>query len=1018
MAVLSVLAVAFGLTGCGDDSNSDDNKKCDPALKPATAISCDCVDNSWQFCVYPQGDKCASSNCGPGTTCDSATGDCIPNSSSCTCDDGTACPDGNKANCSGAQTCTCDDGTACPGGNKANCNSSSSCNKADKPKGAKSCECNESAHQWECKFDCDENERPKKASSCLCNENNGQWECRYECDEASKAPNAICSCDEQYGIWKDDCTYTCLDGLKPNNATTCSCNNQTGLWENCKYACNDNYKPYKATTCDCDDNTGEWINSTCKYTCDPEPPNAIPYSCQCNENTGILESCRFSCGEEPANAIANTCECNETIGILENCRYSCGEEPSNVIANTCHCNENTGTYEGCQYIACNVSEKPTAADHATSCECVEAEWNCQYDCTWHAQPEFAETCDCIKGEWANCVINKCKGKTWLSYQKCDPATGNIEIAEEPYIYFFGWNGTEYTRLTEYSITEGKWINLQVGLSHEPGEDITLSMTPTENSRFKIAPSTVTIQKSKWTEKKSFTITTIDNNSIDGNTDHILRVKTTTTTEVGYKNKSASFGLTVIDDDQPGIVLTCNNDKIIQASWDYGFMDVWDGHPANDMNEFNNNTTTSQLNCSVKLASAPSSNVTVSIKGSHTGGSIPSHYYSLNETLTFTPSNYNTEQLINKFFGFPFHETEITSTKPLTYTLTAKSDTTGYVVDPISKEFTVRPMTKYIIFNKNTLVAGSWPRGQKVTLPAGKYRLHAWGASGGKADDPNMEIFDGFACTNSGGAGAYIRADLTLTEPTLIYVYVGEAGESCTESCYADNIYNGGGYASASINYGAAGNGGGGTDFCIGNDACKTYDTHWPYRILVAGGGGGGSKSYSCIDDWSTGSGGSATWQGDSGSGWSPISGHNFMGGVSNTITETCSDWSSVFGKGMNANQNYSRVGGGGGGWYGGQINGAWSSDLGGGAGSSYAFKGSNRGCQGKQDAKYALSNVNGQNGLASFMYTEGDEGTFPYMEETIVDRYYKRLYLWNVYNHDKSYVGNIGDGFAIIETLY
>ena len=302
---------------------------------------------------------------------------------------------------------------------------------------------------------------------------------------------------------------------------------------------------------------------------------------------------------------------------------------------------------------------------------------------------------------------------------------------------------------------------------------------------------------------------------------------------------------------------------------------------------------------------------------------------------------------------------------------------------------------------------------KTTLTKGKYRLHAWGASGGHPGNAFMKTTDNnWNCTNHGGAGAYIHGDLTLNADEDVYVYMGEAPYYVSSSSSMDRAYNGGGAGRDSgVAKERGGSGGGATDFCIGSADCATYSTHWPYRILVAGGGGGASAVYYCDTNYEHGTGGSGTWQGDGGNGLrygkQKTDGgieyaHGGFGSVPmfNYTESLVESYTSLFGKGMDARQAPGtgavlRTGGGGGGWYGGFFVDSWK-DNGGGAGSSYAFTGANQGLNGKQNSKYALTAVSGENGGPNQIRYE-----------------HNARYAFS----KRDGIGNIGNGYAIIEVL-
>nr|DAE18528.1 MAG TPA: Glycine rich protein [Myoviridae sp. ctgpD8] len=133
--------------------------------------------------------------------------------------------------------------------------------------------------------------------------------------------------------------------------------------------------------------------------------------------------------------------------------------------------------------------------------------------------------------------------------------------------------------------------------------------------------------------------------------------------------------------------------------------------------------------------------------------------------------------------------------------------------------------------------------QEVTLPAGQYKLQCWGAQGG-----NSGSYSG-----TGSKGGYSEGQLTLTEPTTLYIFVGGKGASS-----GNGGWNGGGGSTGSSSYDSGGTygksypacGGGATDI-----ATVTSDMAYSSkrnnrsaasllsRCIVAGGGAGASARY-------------------------------------------------------------------------------------------------------------------------------------------------------------------------------
>ncbi len=135
--------------------------------------------------------------------------------------------------------------------------------------------------------------------------------------------------------------------------------------------------------------------------------------------------------------------------------------------------------------------------------------------------------------------------------------------------------------------------------------------------------------------------------------------------------------------------------------------------------------------------------------------------------------------------------------------------------------------------------------QCVVLPAGKYKVEAWGAGG---------MNGRFNHTGIGGYGAYTAGEIQLSTATSFIVYVGSKPISVSQCGF-----NGGGKGFTS--YGSA-SGGGATDIRLVNATWDNFNS-LKSRIMVAGGGGGASGY---------GTKGGATGRGGSGGGLTGYSG--------------------------------------------------------------------------------------------------------------------------------------------------
>lgn len=133
--------------------------------------------------------------------------------------------------------------------------------------------------------------------------------------------------------------------------------------------------------------------------------------------------------------------------------------------------------------------------------------------------------------------------------------------------------------------------------------------------------------------------------------------------------------------------------------------------------------------------------------------------------------------------------------------------------------------------------------QEVTLPPGRYKLQCWGAQGG-----NSGSYSGI-----GSKGGYSEGEITLTEVTTFYIFVGGKGASS-----GNGGWNGGGGSTGSSSYNSGNTygrsypacGGGATDIALVTSD-MTYSSRRNNRsaasllsrFIVAGGGAGGSARY-------------------------------------------------------------------------------------------------------------------------------------------------------------------------------
>ena len=158
--------------------------------------------------------------------------------------------------------------------------------------------------------------------------------------------------------------------------------------------------------------------------------------------------------------------------------------------------------------------------------------------------------------------------------------------------------------------------------------------------------------------------------------------------------------------------------------------------------------------------------------------------------------------------------------------------------------------------------------QEVTLPPGRYKLQCWGAQGGDSYD-----YDAI-----GSKGGYSEGEITLTEVTKFYVFVGGKGGNGSTSSMVNGGWNGGGGSAGYVKYdgsttraiGGGGLsdksttfsypacGGGATDIAtvtsdmeysdyVTNRSYESYNS----RCIVAGGGAGASGCRRAVTTYTT-----------------------------------------------------------------------------------------------------------------------------------------------------------------------
>ena len=573
------------------------------------------------------------------------------------------------------------------------------------------------------------------------------------------------------------------------------------------------------------------------------------------------------------------------------------------------------------------------------------------------------------------------------------------------------------------ITEGQTKSISFKGGMNPGATKNCTVSKVNGTDLTVNANKLTITPDNWNQSHSFDVTAPSDSVVTADRTEKLRISCD-----GYE--VFEHEIIIKDKEKPEITLTCSPTKIFVSESFYksnpNFYETKWFEPALDaLGAFDSNDPR-EMECSVRLIGKPSANVVVKLESACSNTNICNTLCNKAVTgscsgsadLTFTPTNYNTAQSI-KFESRDPGNRDIQQ-GIARFTVTASTTASNYPAeDKVANGLFYRiPHFLYMPYTKNANSNADYA----IKLPAGKYKLYAWGALGGSPDAKMNQITQlsgfnfKFDCDNHGGIGGYVTGELKLSDSTTIYVYTGEHGLDDARA------HNGGARSQSSYGIG----GGGATDFCIGNSLCNSYDGHWPYRILVAGGGGCGFSASSCATGGPH-SGGSADeymhytygmHAGSEYSGSTPYApGPQNVDGIFEGSTEEVKD---LFGHGENATAaalavNTTHRGAGGGGWYGGRahcrkIGGNAYSRVGGGAGGNYIFDGVNHG-QGNSDRKYALSNPKIHNHT---IQNTSDGNRFQGSPYYYVDSS-KRIQVKS--NYMPATYNTKGDGFAMIEVI-
>ena len=254
---------------------------------------------------------------------------------------------------------------------------------------------------------------------------------------------------------------------------------------------------------------------------------------------------------------------------------------------------------------------------------------------------------------------------------------------------------------------------------------------------------------------------------------------------------------------------------------------------------------------------------------------------------------------------------------------------------------MRGSTREIVSNPVKVLVmtfGYEGRSREIVLEKGKYKLEVWGAQGGNSAGCGTGRFANVP-RGKGGLGGYSVGQITLSEKTKFFIYVGGEGKSAQAGDGMDtagSFPDGGGTKTGHCDdyTSVPGTGGGSTSIRAKSDSLYS-------RVIVAGGGGGAGGDGECTDHGGFGggaSGGNSYAIGslrDRGAGTQTGS---TPGPIGSGTTEGVAG---TFGQGATGLYRTGRDsgGGGGGGWYGGGSGGygGYTHCASGGGGSGWIF---------------------------------------------------------------------------------
>ena len=163
--------------------------------------------------------------------------------------------------------------------------------------------------------------------------------------------------------------------------------------------------------------------------------------------------------------------------------------------------------------------------------------------------------------------------------------------------------------------DGTQVTASIVLTSQPSSNVTINLASNDNGEGIVSPTSVTFTPMNWNTPQTITVTGIDDGIVDGTQVYVIQTAPAVSMDPGYSGFDGQdlVGFN-IDDDSPGITVDAPNQPLVT-------------------NEGGGTAT-----FTIRLNSAPTSNVVIPLSTSSGEGSVPA-------SVIFTIANWNLPQTI-------------------------------------------------------------------------------------------------------------------------------------------------------------------------------------------------------------------------------------------------------------------------------------------------------------------------------------------------------------------------------------